>query len=56
MDIKDALWVKVLNKKYYSTLRIRAINGDRLPCSRTWKAMKIGGEVFRKGVRWIPGR
>lgn len=53
---KDALWVEVLNKKYCSTRRIKAINGDRLPCSRTWKAMKIGGEVFRKGVRWIPRR
>ena len=53
---KDALWVKVLNKKYCSNCRLKAKNGDRLPCSRAWKAMKIGGEVFKKGSRWIPGR
>lgn len=52
----NALWVKVLNKKYCSNHRLRAKNGDRLPCSKAWKAMKIGGEVFKKGSRWIPGR
>ena len=53
---KDALWVKVLNSKYCSYRRLNARNGDKLPCSRTWKAMKIGGEVFNKGIQWITGR
>ena len=53
---KDALWVKVLNSKYCSYRRLNAKNCDKLPCSRTWKAMKMGGEVFNKGIRWIPGR
>ena len=53
---KDALWVKVLNSKYCSYRRLNARNGDKLPCSRTWKAIKMGGEVFNKGIRWIPGR
>ena len=53
---KDALWVKVLNSKYCSYRRLNAKNCDKLPCSRTWKAMKTGGEVFNKGIRWIPGR
>ena len=56
---KDALWVKVLNNKYCSFRRLHASNCDRLPCSRTWKAMKVGGggrEFFHKGIRWIPGR
>ena len=52
---KDALWVKVLNSKYCSFRRLHASNYDRLPCSRTWKAMKVGGEgeFFHKGIRWI---
>ena len=53
---KDALWVKVLNSKYCSYRRLNARNGDKLPCSRTWKAMKLGGEVLNKGIRWILGR
>ena len=53
---KDALWVKVLNSKYCSFRRLNAKNCDKLPCSRTWKAMKMGGEVFNKGIHWILGR
>ena len=47
---KDALWVKVLNSKYWSYQRLNAKSCDKLPCSRTWKAMKMGGEVFNKGI------
>ena len=53
---KDAIWSKVLRSKYCSKRRLGARNKDRLPCSRTWKAMKMGMEVFKKGIRWIPGR
>ena len=53
---KDALWAKVLKSKYCSSRKLNARNRDKLPCSRVWKAMKKGGEVFNKGVRWIPGR
>ena len=53
---KDALWVKVLNNKYCSNRRLNAKNWNRFPCSRTWKAMKMGGEVFNKGIRWISVR
>lgn len=47
---KDALWVKVLNSKYCSNQRLNVKNCDRLPCSRTWKAMKMGSEVFNKVI------
>ena len=53
---KDAIWSKVLRSKYCSQCRLGARNKDKLPCSRTWKAMKMGMEVFKKGIRWIPGR
>lgn len=39
---KDALWVKVLNSKYCLNRRLNSKNCDRLPCSRIWKAMKMG--------------
>lgn len=47
---KDALWVKVLNSKYCSNRRLNVKNCDRLSCSRTWKAMKMGSEVFNKVI------
>ena len=53
---KDAIWSKVLRSKYCSQCRLGARNKDKLPCSRTWKAMKMGMEIFKKGIRWIPGR
>ena len=32
------------------------MNKEKLPCSRTWKALNKGVEVFKRGIRWIPGR
>ena len=32
---------------------MRARAKDELPCSRVWKAIKKGREIFHKGIRWI---
>ena len=53
---KDALWAKVLKSKCCSNQQLNARNSDKLPYSKIWKAMKKGGEVFNKGIRWILGR
>ena len=53
---KDALWAKVLQSKYCNNHRLHARATDKLPCSRVWKAIQRGSEVFHKGIRWIPGR
>ena len=53
---KDAIWSKVLGSKYCSQRRLGARNKDKLPCCRTWKAKKMGMQVFKKGIRWIPGK
>ncbi|KAL0005393.1 hypothetical protein SO802_012954 [Lithocarpus litseifolius] len=42
--------------KHRGANKLGARNKDKLPCSRTWKAMKMGMEVFKKGIRWIPGK
>ncbi|KAL4620119.1 hypothetical protein ACB092_06G130400 [Castanea dentata] len=42
---------KVLRSKYYSQRRLGAKDRDKLPCSRTWKAMRMETEVFKKGIR-----
>ena len=53
---KDAIWTNVLRSKYCSPHRLNARNREKLPCSRAWKALNKGAEVFKKGIRWIPGR
>ena len=53
---KDAIWTNVLRSKYCSHRRLNARNKEKLPCSRTWKALNKGVEVFKRGIRWISGR
>ena len=53
---KKALWSRVLRNKYCSSQRLNSRNNENLVCSRIWKGMKKGHEVFSKGTRWIPGR
>ena len=53
---KDAVWAKVLRSKYCTSRRLHARPKDKLPCSRVWKAIQKGSEVFHKGTRWIPGQ
>ena len=43
-----------LAANYYQLLVARA--KDELPCSRVWKAIQKGSEVFHKDVRWISGQ
>ena len=52
----SALWATVLRMKYCSPQRLRSRNGDKLPCSRVWAAMKKGNETFQKGIIWNIGR
>lgn len=51
----DSLWAKVLLSKYCSRQRMKARDPDSLPCSPTWKAIKVGFLVFEKGVYWSVG-
>ena len=53
---KDAVWAKVLRSKYCTSRRLHARAKDKLPCSRVWKAIQKGSEVFHKGTRWILGQ
>ena len=52
---KDLLWVKVLLNKYCSRHRMEAKDSDSLPCSPTWKVIKVGFPIFEKGVYWSVG-
>lgn len=53
---KDSLWAKVLRYKYYTHQRINSRNIARLPKSPTWKGLKMGEDIFKQGVKWIPGQ
>ena len=53
---KEALWAKVLRNKYCTHSRINSSNRDKLPCSRIWRGIKMGEDVFKAGVKWIIGR
>ena len=52
---KNAPWVKVLKFKYCNRQQINSRNVAKLPSSPVWKGLKRGEEVFRKGVKWVPG-
>ncbi|XP_050263906.1 uncharacterized protein LOC126708133 [Quercus robur] len=52
---KAVLWTQVLRKKYMSPRRINSRSVNALPSSRTWKAMKVGMDIFTKGTRWSLG-
>ena len=47
---KEALWAKVILKKYYSLDRRRSRNLDKLPASSNWKAIKVGFQTFVDGI------
>ena len=49
---QDALWTKVLLKKYCSTSRVRSRDPEKLPSSPTWKAINLGFPIFKKGIWW----
>lgn len=51
----DSLWAKVLKYKYCTHQRINSRNVSRLPKSSTWKGLLKGEDIFRQGVKWIPG-
>ena len=52
---RNAPWAKVLKFKYCTRQRINSRNEAKLPMSPVWKGMKRSEEVFKKGVKWIPG-
>ena len=49
------MWAKVLQLKYCTHQRINSRNISSLPKSLTWKGLSKGGDVFRQGVKWVPG-
>ena len=51
----NAPWSKVLKLKYCTRQRINSRNAARLACSRMWKGLRKGEEVFKKGVKWVLG-
>nr|POE95684.1 putative ribonuclease h protein [Quercus suber] len=48
----DAAWSQMLCKKYLTPARLND-RGRKYPASRTWKACKIGGLIFNKGLKWV---
>ena len=50
-----ASWAKVLRMKYCSPQRLNSRSVSKLPSSRIWKGMLRGEEIFKKGVKWLPG-
>ena len=47
---KDSQWAKLLRLKYCTNQRLNSRNEARVPCSRTWRSMKKGEAVFKKGI------
>ena len=52
---KNASWASVLRLKYCNHQQVSLRNENKLPSSRVWKGLKRGKDIFRKGIRWIPG-
>ena len=52
---KDALWTKVILRKYCSRSRVNSKDPEKLPCSINWKAIKMGFPVFYNGIGWNVG-
>lgn len=52
---KDALWAKVILKKYCSQSRRKPKDPKKLSCSANWKAIKMGFTIFSKGICWNVG-
>ena len=55
-SVKETLWARVLRNKYCTHQRINLVDSDKLPCSRVWKGMRKGQEVFNAGTKWVIGR
>ena len=49
---QDALWAKVMLKKYCANSRIRSRDLEKLLSSPNWKAINLGFPIFRKGIAW----
>ena len=49
---QDALWAKVILKKYYANSRVSSRDLEKLPSSHNWKAISLGFPIFRKGIVW----
>ena len=52
---KEALWARMLLKKYCSNARNNSRNPDGLPSSSSWNAIKVGFPIFSKGIWWRVG-
>lgn len=46
----------MLRYKYCTHQRINSRNIARLPKSPMWKGLKKGEDIFKQGVKWIPGQ
>ena len=49
---QDALWAKVILKKYCANSRVRSRDPEKLPSSPNWKAINLGFSIFKKGIAW----
>lgn len=49
---KEAVWARVILKKYCSDSRSKAVNPDKLPSSPNWAAIKLGFPTFSNGICW----
>lgn len=49
---KDALWSKVILRKYCSSDRRSVRDLDKLRASPIWTAIKLGFQTFVKGISW----
>ena len=47
---QDALWAKVMLRKYCANSRVRSRDPKKLPSSPNWKAISLGFPIFKK---WI---
>ena len=47
---KDALWSKIILRKYCSSDRRRSRDPDKLPASPNWTTIKLGFQTFVKGI------
>ena len=41
--------------KYCNHQRVNSRNVTKLSSYRVWKSLKKGEEIFKKGIRWLPG-
>ena len=41
--------------KYCTHQRVRSRNENILLSSGVWKSLKKGENIFKKGIRWVPG-